>query len=63
MTEQTRLTGEHITNLQIDLAKHELLTLAHEYARTHGCSLLIAMGMVDAELRQKLANERSIRRP
>jgi len=63
MTEQTRLAGEHVTDLQLDLAKQEMLTLAHEYSRLHGCSLLIAMGMVDAELRQKIANQRSIRRP
>ena len=63
MTEKTRLSGEHVTELQLELAKQELLTLAHEYARTHGCSLLIAMGMVDAELRQKIANQRSIGRP
>lgn len=63
MTEQTRLAGDHVTALQLDLAKDELMTLAHEKMRERGCSLLEAMGLIDSELRMKIRNVDSIRRP
>lgn len=62
MTEQTRLTGEPITELQLSMAKAELLELAREKMKERGCTMLQAMGLVDAELRAKVANQESIGR-
>lgn len=62
MTEQTRLAGEPITELQLQMAKKELLDLAREKMAERGCSMLEAMGLVDAELRQRIRNEESIGR-
>jgi hypothetical protein len=61
MTKPTNLSGEAITELQADYAKQELLQLAHEKAKERGCSLLVAMGLVIADLEQKVRNEDSLR--
>lgn len=57
MTDRTRLAGDHVTELQLQMAREEMLTLAREKMAERGCSLLEALGLIDSELRQKVRNQ------
>ena len=64
MPKPTNLTGApDIGPLALAAAKEELLELAREKMQATGCNLMQGIGMVEAELRQRVANTDSIRRP
>ena len=55
-----RLDDTEPTALQIEMAKEEMLKQAYVYAREKNCSLLVALGMIQAETNRKMQQIRTL---
>ncbi len=56
MFKKPSYTNETFGPLMVEAAKEELLKEAKAYAAEHNCSILVGMGMVESQLKQRLAN-------